>query len=250
MEKTNQPGMLANVNKNILTVAPEYQRTASPSLIKSIKDSWDWRAAGVLVVSKRDNQHFVIDGQHRLRAAQSIAEIDKLPCIIFDNLSLQEEAAALADINTRRKSMTSIDKFVAKLAAGNPLAVYVNNRVESQKFRIAAKGANTFNCIKQMTICASKNKARFDRVLDVCVKLFKHNQVPRHSFVALEYLDSKISLADEKLRDRILTVGADAIKQSIRMAQMRFDGNHPRVCAIGLLDAVNKNLRNKFEVEL
>jgi hypothetical protein len=250
MKKTNQPGLLANVNKNILTVAPEYQRQASPSLIKSIKDSWDWRAAGVLVVSKRDNQHFVIDGQHRLRAAQARQDIDKLPCIIFENLSLQEEAAALADINTRRKSMTSIDKFIAKLAAGDALAVYVNNRVESQKFRIAAKGANTFSCVKQMMICASKNKVRFDRVLDVCVRLFKHNQVPRHVFVALEYLDSKLSLADEKLKDRIVSVGADAIKQSIRMAQMRFDANHPRACAIGLLDAINKNLRNKFEVEL
>lgn len=250
MEINNKPGMLANVNKNILTVAPEYQRAASQKLIKSIKNAWDWRAAGVLVVSKRDNQHYVIDGQHRLRAAQGITEIDKLPCIIFDNLSLQEEAAALAEINSNRKSMSAVDKFIAKLAAGDALTQYVNNRIEAQKFRVAKRGANTFNCVKQVLSCASKNKARFDRVLELCVKLFKHNQVPRHAFVALDYLDSKFSLADEKLKDRILSIGAETIRQSIRMAQMRFDGNHPRVCAIGLLDAVNKNLRNKFEVEL
>lgn len=250
MEKTNQPGMLANVNKNILTVAPEYQRTASPSLIKSIKDSWDWRAAGVLVVSKRDNQHFVIDGQHRLRAAQSIAEIDKLPCIIFDGLSLSEEAAALAEINSNRKSMSAIDKFRARLLSGDQLASYVNNRIEAMNFRVAAKGANTFNCIKQLMICASKNKARFDRVLSIATKLFKHNQVPRYTFVALEYLDSKISLADEKLAQRILSLSPNMIKASIRTAQIRFDDNIPKVCAIGLLDAINKNLRNKFEVEL
>ena len=250
MNKKQKPGELLTINKNILTIAPEYQRAASPSLVRSIKTNWNWRAAGVVTINVRENVHYVIDGQHRVLAAKSISEITHLPCLVFKNLTLAEEAETLAEINSRRKNMTAIDKFVARLAACDALAVYVNNRVEAMNFRVAAKGANTFNCVKQLMICASKNKARFDRVLNVATKLFKHNQVPRHSFVALEYLDSKLSLADGKLKDRILAIGHEAIKQSIRMAQMRFDSNHPRVCAIGLLDAVNKNLRNKFEVEL
>lgn len=250
MTITTQPGTLGMVNKNVLSVAPEYQRQASPKLIKSIQQAWNWRAAGVLVVNKRNNNHFVIDGQHRLLAAKSIPDIDRLPCIIFDGLSLEEEAAALAEINSNRKSMSAIDKFTAKLIAGDPLAKYVNNRIESYSFRVAPRGANTFNCIKQVMICAAKNKNRFDRVLDISTKLFKFSQVPRYVFVALEYLDSKLSLNDDKLKQRILDVGYAGIVASIKSARIRFDDNSPKTCARGLLEAINKNLRNKFEVEI
>jgi hypothetical protein len=248
MEKTNQPGLLANVNKNILTVAPEYQRQASPSLIKSIKDSWDWIAAGVLIVSKRDNQHFVIDGQHRLRAAQARSDIDKLPCVIFENLTLAEEATRLAIINSQRKNMTAIDKFNARLKGNDATAVYVFNRVSSFKLFINSKGANTISCVNNLMSCAKTNKARLDRVLQIAVRLFKHDHVDTRAFKGLEYLDSKISLADERLQNRILELGKIEIMAGIKAAMYRLDNHHDRTCAMGIMEAVNKNLKNKFEV--
>jgi len=248
MKKTNKPGMLANVNKNILTVAPEYQRQASPSLIKSIKDSWDWIAAGALIVSKRDNHHFVIDGQHRLRAAQAKPEIDKLPCVIFENLTLAEEATRLAIINSQRKNMTAIDKFNARLKGNDSTATYVFNRISSFKFTINKMGTNTISCVNNLMSCAKTNKARLDRVLQIVVRLFKYDHVDARAFKGLEYLDTKISLADERLQNRILEIGKSEIMAGIKAAMYRIDNHHARTCAMGIMDVVNKNLRNKFEV--
>ena len=89
MEKTilTEQGELLTINKNLLTIAPEYQRGLSKTSVKRIEQNWSWRAAGVVTVSVRNGTHYVVDGQHRVEASKNIPEITHIPCLVFKSLS-------------------------------------------------------------------------------------------------------------------------------------------------------------------
>lgn len=118
-----------------LNVDPAYQRTAegasSQKLIGRIAEHWDWRLCAPLTVSHRKDTetgemaYFVIDGQHRLRAAEMRDDIPELPCIISTFSTFEEEALAFVAINAERRAVTPLDRFHAKLAAKDPLAVKI-----------------------------------------------------------------------------------------------------------------------------
>lgn len=248
MNKKQKPGELLTINKNILTIAPEYQRAASPLLVRSIKTNWNWRAAGVITINVRENVHYVIDGQHRVLAAKSISEITHLPCLVFKNLTLAEEAETLAEINSRRKSMSSIDKFRANLVMKDEIATYVNNRITNNEFHVAKSGFHSVNCVKTLCDIAKKSKPRLDRVLDFACKLCRNRQLNRKIVDAIAYVDEK-GIFDNRLKERLLTVGYDALLVSIKKSNIAFGTHVARSCAHGLLEAANKNMRNKFEFE-
>lgn len=122
----------------VLQADPAYQREidskASQRLIRHIAENWDWRLCAPLTVSHRADTdgtmaYFVIDGQHRLAAAELRQDIDELPCIISKFASFEEEALAFVAINTARKGVTALDKYHARVAAKEELALAIKATV-------------------------------------------------------------------------------------------------------------------------
>lgn len=107
----------------------------SQRLIKSIAENWDWRLLSPLTVSHRDGSYgepgfFVIDGQHRLEAARLRGDISKLPCIISKFESYEAEALAFVNINSARRQVTALDRYHARVAAKEELALKIKDVVE------------------------------------------------------------------------------------------------------------------------
>lgn len=119
-----------------LLIDQTYQRSLetpiSETLIRNMASSWDWRLCAPLTVSNRGEAGlFVIDGQHRLAAARMRSDIPKLPCVISYFENVQDEARLFVDANTLVRKATPLDKFHARVVAGDEEAVEINRIVEA-----------------------------------------------------------------------------------------------------------------------
>lgn len=79
----DKQGEQRQINKNLLLVNDDYQRTASASKILEIASEWSWIGCGVIIVAKRDGSYWVIDGQHRVLAAKRRSDIKEMPCLVL-----------------------------------------------------------------------------------------------------------------------------------------------------------------------
>lgn len=116
-----------------LLVDDTYQRSieggASQKLIVKIAENWDWRLCLPLLVSRRDAQLYVIDGQHRLEAAKLRGDIAHMPVVVFDFDDPRAEAELFVAANRSRRAMSKLDDFHAAIVAGDPKATAVNDVV-------------------------------------------------------------------------------------------------------------------------
>lgn len=116
-----------------LRVDPTYQREIdqrSRQLIAHIAQGWDWSLFQPLVVARRHDQSlYVVDGQHRLRAAQMRGDIAQLPCVIFYPGDPAEEAAVFVDLNQNRRPLTAYALYNAALASGDEAAIALDDRL-------------------------------------------------------------------------------------------------------------------------
>jgi len=106
-----------------LVVDGHYQRTMSAkgrSTVARIITDFDWLRFGAISVIRRGDSFAVIDGQHRAVAAAAMG-ITMVPALVA--IGEAAEAATFVAINDVRTTVTPVDKFRAKVAAGDPPAV-------------------------------------------------------------------------------------------------------------------------------
>lgn len=242
-------GELVRLNKNLLTVEPDYQRQASKKLISDISREWDSDAIGAITVNIRDNTYYVIDGQHRVEAAKSRPEVTHLPCIVFTGKTKSQEARILRIMNSNVKIMNSVDKFRASVSEGDDLAIWVNNRLKAAGYAVEARGVKVVRGINAIVRVAEESKTRFDRILSIASKLCSREALTSVIFNGLEIIDKKMNGLDERLKERLLDVGSKAIAERIKQEQIASGNRHALTNARGIMNAVNRNLKNKFEFE-
>jgi hypothetical protein len=118
-----------------LLIDESYQRSLetpiSETLIRNMASAWDWRLCAPLTVSRRDDGLYVIDGQHRLAASKMRSDIKELPCIISRFESVADEARLFVEANTLVRKATPLDKFHARVVAGDEEADEINRTVEN-----------------------------------------------------------------------------------------------------------------------
>lgn len=117
----------------LLHVDDTYQRSieggASQRLIVKIAENWDWRLCLPLIVSRRQGQLFVIDGQHRLEAARLRGDIRDMPVVVFDIDDPKGEAELFVQANRSRRAMSPLDDFHAAVVAGDAKSTAINDVV-------------------------------------------------------------------------------------------------------------------------
>ena len=113
----------------LLQVDHRYQREiagAGRAHVHKLLRTFNWNCYQPIIVSEReDGSYAVIDGQHRLEAARMHPLISELPCYIVDAPSIAAQAAIFSTVNGRRLGLTSLQKYWASHAAGEPSAVAV-----------------------------------------------------------------------------------------------------------------------------
>jgi len=147
-----------------LKIDDSYQRSIdtgpSRALIRRIAHGWDWRMFMPLVVSKRDDGLYVIDGQHRRAAAMLRGDIPWLPCCVNVYASVAEEAAMFVAINRARRAMNRLDDFHAAQAGADPDAVAITAMVEAVGFSISRRTGSASWAPGEVAFTSAIAKAR------------------------------------------------------------------------------------------
>ena len=255
----NRPGVFLMIPVKDLKVDSEYQRGITGNRVDRIKENWSWVAAGVITVALRGpgaGDYFVIDGQHRVAAAER-AGISELPCLVFESVSHIDEAQGFLDANTSRKAMSVVDRYRALLVVRDPVALQVQALLAVAN-RVAALGgganakkedARRILCLDYMMSAVSVDEETLEKIWplvnDICDGRLITKRILQGLFYTERFLVNT-SLLERHWRRRLLQVGYDGISKSIDET-CAFEGKTgSAVCAAGVLRAVNRGLRNKL----
>lgn len=252
----NEPGKLALIHKNQLHIDPQYQRNINERLVTRIMANWSWVSCGTLLVAHRKPHdertrilhYFIMDGQHRWKAATVLENITNLPCLVFELDTLRDEATGFLASNTERRIPTLRDQFKALLVTGDPAARTLNELAEKFSRRVSApSGAGTISCVSDCMRLLRENKAAFERIFPIVAELCRGSAITGRLIRGMSYIErhmpSKTSLTDQSWHRRIIKVGLPSIELSIKQAAMYENKGDDRTCANGILKVINKNLR-------
>lgn len=249
----DEPGEFKLINKNELVIDPEYQRTLSNTKVSNLAREWSWIACGAISVSWREplarHLYYVMEGQHRVAAAQRRADIQTMPCMVFKSLSLKEEAAGFVNANSNRRSLTMEQRHKGSLIAGTHGAIVVDELVRSIGRIVAPYTAETtISCVGAMLHAIETDEPALRRIFTLIGLLCDGNPIPRNLLVGMFYLETHLpegqSLASTRLTNRLLNRGYTQVMESITAAMRLHGKGRPSTYAAGILVALNYRSRN------
>lgn len=127
---------------NQLTVDIDVQRALNTKRVQAMADDFREHALGVVTVSHRDDDSYVIvDGQHRWAAAEK-AGYDDLLCTVYEGLSKQDEAALFRVLNNT-KIVNALDRFRVRVVEGEPDATAINGILKKEGWRVPTAPASS-----------------------------------------------------------------------------------------------------------
>jgi hypothetical protein len=112
-----------------LFVEQDYQRALgenSIAMIRRIVAKWNWAHIKPAICVREGKQLFVIDGQHTAIAAASHGGVAKIPVMIVDAKTIGDRAKAFISQNRDRLALTPMHMHFAALAAGDEVAIAVD----------------------------------------------------------------------------------------------------------------------------
>lgn len=113
-----------------------YQRPLT-SFVDKIERNYNPALVGCLCVSQRSKTKFaVIDGQTRAEGMRRAGQTEA-PCLVFSDLTREQEAELFSLFQTERRGMTSAARFNAQVIAKDPRAVEIAEVVEGLGFKIS-----------------------------------------------------------------------------------------------------------------
>jgi hypothetical protein len=134
------------VERDRLSVDHTYQRPLT-KFVNKVRNNWNPALVGCLIVSERANGELaVIDGQTRYEGSEE--HVQSLPCLIYEGLSVREEAKLFADLQKERRGMRSYDRFRSQLVAGEEPAPTIARVATQQGFDLGVE--ETSNTVRSI----------------------------------------------------------------------------------------------------
>jgi hypothetical protein len=251
----DEPGRFRYIRKELLLIHPSYQRDLITQKVSEISSSWSWIGCGVLVVAERAGQLWVIDGHHRHSAALRRSDIDSLPCIVFSTNDVKSEATGFLILNTLRKPITAMAKQKALVAAEDPTAEFVQKTCDGLGIKItsAANSPNTMKCISWCIKRAKEDRETFALVLSAAQDISNVNgvHIQEKLLEGLWVMHNGLpsGIFDRRLFSKLMEKGALKLIAAANKASAYYASGGGQVWAGGMLDEVNKGLRNRFSME-
>jgi hypothetical protein len=255
--EAGNPGALKLLSKAVLEVDQRYQREIeSVAKIRKIASEFSWPAFGVISVAKRtDGSLFVFDGHHRTEAAKLRPDITHIPCIVYEMDSLQDEAKAFIMANTNRGAVTAKSKHVAEVTAEVEPAQYVDMLIRESGRTLSAKTSSpsTIACVRKIRNLVDRDRDIITRIWPVICEVTRghimHERLVGALFYIEEHMPDGDSLTMARWRSRLSKIGATELMLGINRASAFYSRGGDKVFAEGVLQAVNKGLQHKLELQ-
>jgi hypothetical protein len=137
--KANQFGIYKELPIGQLLIDHAYQRQVSPSFVKKVTANFDESLIGAIRVVTRKNKTFaVVDGQHRLAVLKALG-YETVPCLVYPEMSFQEEVAMFHDLNQGVHKLTSLEDFWALVSSGDEDSIAILQTIEKNGLKVAKR---------------------------------------------------------------------------------------------------------------
>jgi len=242
-----------------------YQRETSEIKIKNIVRSFDWKAFGFIYVNERsENEYWVVDGQHRTVAAARKG-YEEVPCMIYKNLTLQEEAELFINCQVNRNSVRMFERYQALLTAGDKTTIEIQNILEKYDIKPSKCGSNEngrkkgyLNGIASLyKIYNSKGSVWLEIVIRIVTSIWQYNDktfdpdsltsnilLGMHTFLCKAY-----NIVDEKrIIKKMKNVSASKLNAIARRNIATYGDNKASNTARAILEEYNNRNQDKLKV--
>jgi hypothetical protein len=251
---SDKPGVFKMIAKTALRLDHEaYQREQREAKSVRMAGEWSWVACGALTVAARKSgvtvEFYVIDGGHRLLAALKRSDIAALPCMVFEVGDVRGEAHGFLQANTERKPITSRDRFRALVTTGDECAAFVRDLLDNANRSEVGEG-NSARCFTALLKLAAAKREELTRLWPIIDHLCRGQAIHNHLLRAMVYVESHMpegeSLTDARWRNRLISVGVDALVESMNKAAAFRAKSGERVWGEGIVQRLNHGLQNKL----
>lgn len=251
----DSPPEFALIPKEQLAVDHDYQRGLSTKRIREGAANWSWAACGGLKVALRPSgDWYVFDGQHRLAMAMLREDVTALPCLIYEMETVVDEAVGFLS-QTSAKPMSVVDRFRAMLIARDPTALIVKGIMDSEKLTLRAgvkPGDRAMGCAAELLKWAREDPAALRRLFPILSGIINRGgMVSDRILRGLMHLEQRIaggSLTEKRWRARIATLSYQTLTDAISSSCALEGNGNARACALGILSAINRGLKNRLLV--
>jgi hypothetical protein len=254
---TDDPGVFTQLDKAVLQIHPDYQRSANAKKILQIASEWSWVSCGAIIVGERAGDYWVIDGQHRVLAARKRSDIEKLPCLVFKTSGVVQEARGFLAVNTGRGAVSAFDRFKALVTSGDDSAIAVEALFSQLKVNMTPGGAMKpmdFASIGWALSKAGSNRTAFETVMTLAAEICKDVAPLHEKLVAglhyIHFAHKEGGLNGKSLRNRIIAVGPGRLLEGASRAAAYYTKGGAKIWAQGMMDEINKGLHTKFDIKI
>lgn len=191
-----------NVNHELvtldsLTIDPRVQRKEGVQVGRAQKmaDAFDPNALGALTVSKRAaGQMILLDGAHRAEACRLAEYGQPLHALVYTGLTLQQEAAMFALLNTFQ-APSFVSRMLAKVVAGDPAATQIVETIKGHGWTIGFSDADgSFAALAAAervykngvgSLPAGPHPEVLDRAMGALTSAWRHDRESAHQMILL-----------------------------------------------------------------
>ena len=242
-----------------LKVDHRYQRRLDERWVLHLVDNWQDDLAGVLLVSSRDDGDLVVlNGQHRLAAIRKLiadhADVtESMWAEVYFGLTPEQEAGKFMGRNDQ-KPLHKLDQFRARIVAGEPLAVRINNILLDNGVTWDYDSRRGYACVGLLEKIAAWG------VLPDTVRILeqawpngafaaskRRRQIVEGMGIFLSIAKSRDGYSDETAIDRFGSrVNVTRLLQDARNESLTSSVNQSVVVARRLRDAYNRNAKKRL----
>jgi hypothetical protein len=231
-----------------------YQRTLSPDKVKLISTKFNEIAAGIIIVSLRDDGTTVaLDGQHRKEAMKKRG-ILLAQCKVCRGLTVEQEAQIFIYCNTARKNPDALDTFRARLVNNDPVALAISTVVQECGLYISFyRGTRPQHSI--WAVAALENiyaKGGIDlvkEILSLALRSWPDEPYAVEAKVLLGITNFYLQYGKRYIREEFIAkMNVTDLKSLLRRAQYHSEnggGGMPKTFAQALREAYDKGRRTR-----
>jgi hypothetical protein len=110
---------------------------------QSYANNYNPSAIGSVIVSHRNNNYYIVDGQHRVVATRLRGNPNTIMCEIIEGLTIEQECDLFLELNKNRKPIDYITRFKARVMSKEKKACDIYNMLESFGLEISKSKSKT-----------------------------------------------------------------------------------------------------------
>lgn len=217
-----------------MKVNPQAQRGLNEAWANTLADEFNPDLMGFVHVSHRDGWFYIIDGQHRVKAAMIFLgdSSQQVQCHIYEDLTNEQEAQLFLDLNNTKKQ-GPMSRYKVALTAGKPDECDVERICRSLDLRIGLdKNCEEIGCITAILAVYHKHgPASFSFAMRVIRDAYGYDGFKRQTISALALIKDRYGekVHEDKLVERMAKTGIVELNRSAK-AMKEATGNPADQC--------------------